>query len=197
MAIQFLRGTAEKADSDTHKSKVLAAGQPFFETDTGTLYIGDGEATLGNRSSLSRFDNSDAYLSKAIYAQTDSEGHYTTWVRKAAIASTSTSADWAAAVKYYPMSECVAYDLGIYYLKLSCTISGSKEWACCIAPLRSRTTSWEFPVFKTSHSESFLADTCVCFDASTYQFSATNDWTIELDYSFWTKLASAAITTEV
>lgn len=196
MAIQFLRGTAEKADSDAHKSKVLAAGQPFFETDTNTLYIGDGETTLENRSGLSKFDDPDRYLSKATYAATDSDGRYTAWVRKAAIASTSTSADWAAAVKYYPMSECKAVDLGIYYLRLSCTISGSKQWALCIAPLRSRATSWEFPAFTTSNSESFLADTCVRFDASTYQFSATNDWTIELDYSCWTKLASMAITAE-
>lgn len=196
MAIQFLRGTAEKADSDTHKSKVLAAGQPFFETDTNTLYIGNGETTLERRSGLSKFEDSDKYLSKSVYAMTDSNGSYTTWVRKADIANQSTSATWAAAVKYYSMSECKAVDLGIYYLRLSCTISGSKEWALCIAPLRSRATSWEFPVFKTSNSESFLADTCVRFDASTYQFSATNDWTIELDYSFWTKLASMAITAE-
>ena len=39
MSIQFKRGSASKRLASTD---VLKAGQPFFEKDTGKLYIGDG-----------------------------------------------------------------------------------------------------------------------------------------------------------
>lgn len=39
MAIQFLRGTSTQRASST---TTLAVGQPFYETDTGDLYIGTG-----------------------------------------------------------------------------------------------------------------------------------------------------------
>ena len=39
MAIQFLRGTKSKVEAST---KVLADGQPLYETDTNKLKVGDG-----------------------------------------------------------------------------------------------------------------------------------------------------------
>ena len=39
MAIQFLRGTKSKVAAST---KVLADGQPLYETDTNKLKVGDG-----------------------------------------------------------------------------------------------------------------------------------------------------------
>lgn len=38
--IRFRRGTSTKRDSST---ETLFEGQPFFETDSGILYVGNGE----------------------------------------------------------------------------------------------------------------------------------------------------------
>ena len=43
MSIQFKRGTADKRKTNT---SVLDKGQPFFETDTNKLYMGDGATAL-------------------------------------------------------------------------------------------------------------------------------------------------------
>lgn len=45
MAIQFKRGSSAKRIQSTDK---LKAGQPFFEKDTGKVYVGDGETELKN-----------------------------------------------------------------------------------------------------------------------------------------------------
>lgn len=47
-SIQFLRGTNAKKTSTTNTNTVLAAGQPFYETDTNKLYVGDGATALGS-----------------------------------------------------------------------------------------------------------------------------------------------------
>lgn len=49
--IKFMRGTSTKRAAS---SKVLEAGQPFFETDTKKIYVGDGSTAL---SSLVSIDN--------------------------------------------------------------------------------------------------------------------------------------------
>lgn len=43
MAIQILRGTSSQRQSST---QVLAAGQPFYETDTGKLFISNSSSTV-------------------------------------------------------------------------------------------------------------------------------------------------------
>lgn len=53
--IQFLRGTASAAES---ANPILAAGQPFFETDTNKLKIGDGTSYYNQLPYL--VDNSQA-----------------------------------------------------------------------------------------------------------------------------------------
>lgn len=46
-SLQFLRGSKDKKESS---SDILLYGQPFFETDTNLLYIGDGLSTLNTLS---------------------------------------------------------------------------------------------------------------------------------------------------
>lgn len=43
MAIQIRRGTSALAQTS---SEILKAGQPFYATDTGEYYVGDGNSTL-------------------------------------------------------------------------------------------------------------------------------------------------------
>lgn len=49
-AIKFFRGTEEKRLAST---EVLNQGQPFYETDTGKFYIGDGVTSLQNMVDIS------------------------------------------------------------------------------------------------------------------------------------------------
>ena len=65
-SIQFLRGTAARKAA-VGSSTVLLAGQPFFETDTNRLYIGDGSKTLSTLSAIS------AYYDTVIASQEDFE----------------------------------------------------------------------------------------------------------------------------
>lgn len=49
MAIQFRRGTSAQRLAST---EILKAGQPFYETDTDRLYVGNGKTQLGNLRSI-------------------------------------------------------------------------------------------------------------------------------------------------
>ncbi len=42
MSIQFMRGTSSAKSNST---KTLKAGQPFYETDTGKLYVASSDST--------------------------------------------------------------------------------------------------------------------------------------------------------
>ncbi len=47
-AIRFLRGDSSKKSADI----TLLAGQPFYETNTNKLYVGDGKTALNKLSSI-------------------------------------------------------------------------------------------------------------------------------------------------
>lgn len=49
MAIQFRRGTSAQRLAST---EILKVGQPFYETDTDRLYVGNGKTQLGNLRSI-------------------------------------------------------------------------------------------------------------------------------------------------
>ena len=70
-SIQFLRGTSTAKSNNS--TKVLAAGQPFYDTTNKKLYIGDGSTTLGNLTAIGG-DNAEYTLTKSgsnIYLKKD------------------------------------------------------------------------------------------------------------------------------
>ena len=70
-SIQFLRGTSTAKSNNS--TKVLAAGQPFYDTTNKKLYICDGSTTLGNLTAIGG-DNAEYTLTKSgsnIYLKKD------------------------------------------------------------------------------------------------------------------------------
>lgn len=166
MAIQFLRGTSEKAENNTHKSKVLSAGQPFIETDTKTLYIGDGEKTLAERSQLPHYLDSSAVLDYATYASS-TKGY----VRNAAWA---TQADIASSCDYwYYRSDSSTFSEGLYVVFLKNEVLS--QIAICIAPILDATKDQSFPCLTFTQNGSFTADVVVTYTAETHSFTCPND----------------------
>lgn len=70
MAIQVKRGTStqRKASNIT-----LLAGQPFFETDTNRVYVGDGSTLLKN------LKGANAGIVKNVYVDASGYLHIDTW----------------------------------------------------------------------------------------------------------------------
>lgn len=61
MSIQLKRGTS---DAKSKSSVTLDAGQPFYETDTKKLYVGDGSTELKNLTNTIAIDDKAAHLSE-------------------------------------------------------------------------------------------------------------------------------------
>lgn len=172
MAIQFLRDTSKKADSNDHKSKVLSAGQPFIETDTKTLYIGDGEKTLAKRYELPHFLDSSAVLDCSTYQGT-SPGSV----------KLADNAARASSCSYWYLEDGTALSSpSLCILYLSDQEAGSHRTAICLAPVLNLGKDQNFPCLTFGDTSSFAADVLVGYKAQTKQFilSAPEYWQLNL-----------------
>lgn len=70
MAIQVKRGTSTQRKASSDK---LLAGQPFFETDTNRVYVGDGTTPLKN------LLGANAGIVKNVYVDSNGYLHIDTW----------------------------------------------------------------------------------------------------------------------